>query len=193
MTASPLPRAVRTRLWQWERGAGLERFELRRAEDGWLLRGTIVAGSGGGSAEVRYEVTCDGGWRTRRAEVAVRDDAGARAIEIVASGAGWWSNGREVELVRGCVDIDLGWSPSTNTLPIRRLGLAVGSASGPIVAAWVRFPELTLEPLAQEYRRLSERSYRYTSNGGAFAADLEVDDEGLVIDYPGAWRRVVAG
>jgi hypothetical protein len=55
-------------------------------------------------------------------------------------------------------------------------------------AAWVRFPNLNVEPLDQTYTRLGERTYRYQS--GTFEADLEVDDEGLVLDYPGIWRRV---
>lgn len=61
--------------------------------------------------------------------------------------------------IQGCVDIDLGWTPSTNTLPIRRLQLGVGTSSGPITAAWVRFPELKLEPLPQEYRNLRRTTF----------------------------------
>jgi hypothetical protein len=137
-------------------------------------------------------VVCDASWQTRRADVRLRDAAGERTLAVVADGGRWTVNGREDESIRGCVDIDLAWSPSTNTLPIRRLRLAVGSASGVVTAAWVRFPELSLQPLPQEYRRLSERRYRYESHGGAFAADLEVDGEGLVLDYEGVWRRVVA-
>lgn len=44
--------------------------------------------------------------------------------------------------------------------------------------------------LLQEYERLAERRYRYTSAGGAFTVALEVDDEGLVLDYEGVWERV---
>jgi hypothetical protein len=38
----------------------------------------------------------------------------------------------------GCLDIDLGFSPSTNLLPIRRLTLAVGEAAT-VRAAWLPF------------------------------------------------------
>lgn len=116
--------------------------------------------------------------------------AGGRRLELAVAGDRWYVNGREEAAVRGCVDLDLGWSPSTNTLPIRRLNLPVGHSSGVLRMAWVRFPGLTVEALPQEYLRKSEHVYRYTSRGGAFSADLEVDDEGLVLDYPGVWRRV---
>ncbi|HEU4416520.1 MAG TPA: putative glycolipid-binding domain-containing protein, partial [Candidatus Angelobacter sp.] len=56
--------------------------------------------------------------------------------------------------------------------------------------AWVRFPELTLQPLPQEYLRVSDRQYRYSSRNGAFTAGLTVDEVGLVMDYEGFWRRV---
>ena len=52
------------------------------------------------------------------------------------------------------------------------------------------FPELTIEPLPQRYLRLGERRYRYESAGGAFVAEIEVDDLGLVVSYEGGWERI---
>jgi len=168
----------------------LERFELMQKADGWLLRGTILALEKQGPAQADYEILCDAAWHTRRADVSLRDTTGERSLRLTVEDGRWSENGHERETVRGCIDIDLGWSPSTNTLPIRRLRLAVGQKSGVITAAWVRFPELTLEPLPQEYERLAERRYRYSSRGGAFTAELEIDEDGLVVDYERIWRRV---
>jgi hypothetical protein len=56
-----------------------------------------------------------------------------------------------------------------------------------VSAAWVRFPDFTLERLEQTYTRLTENSYRYESGGGKFRCDLKVDASGLVLDYPGLW------
>jgi hypothetical protein len=77
----------------------------------------------------------------------------------------------------------------TNTLPIRRPQDAAGG-SVELTAVWVRFPELTIETLPQRYTRLADRHYRYESAGGAFVAELTVDDLGLVIDYEGGWLRI---
>ncbi len=190
MTFPSASQLIRTGLWQRLQGTGLERFELIRIPDGWVLRGTILALEKQGPAQADYEIHCDVAWRTRRADVSLRDAAGERTLRLAVENGRWYADGNEVETVRGCIDIDLGWSPSTNTLPIRRLGLGVGKKSGTITAAWVRFPELTVEPLPQEYERLAERRYRYSSRGGAFTAELEVDEDDLVIDYEGIWRRV---
>jgi len=163
------PKTVRTAVWRWLKRTGLERCELVRDTAGWTMRGTIVTLGERGPAEASYTISCDPEWRTERADISLRDDSGARAL--------------------GLVDIDLGWSPSTNTIAIRRLNLRVGARSGPLTMAWVRFPDLRVGPLAQEYERLEERRYRYTSRGGAFSAVIEVDDDGLVVEYEGFWQR----
>ena len=176
-------------LWQWLQGPGLERFELIRTADEWLFRGTILTLAHDAAAEAKYEITCDRSFRTKMANVSVRDAAGERTLQIVAEGGHWRENGIENQTVAGAIDIDLGWSPSTNTLPIRRLGLEAGQTSGEFIAAWVRFPDLTLQPLQQEYLRLSERQYRYSSRGGAFMANILVDGNGVALNYEGFWQR----
>jgi hypothetical protein len=80
-------------------------------------------------------------------------------------------------------------SPVTNTLPIRRLKLAVGE-DALVTAAWVKFPELTVSPLRQRYARLAENLYRYDSLESGFTAELMVDADGLVVEYGSIWRRI---
>jgi hypothetical protein len=109
-----------------------------------------------------------------------------RALTLERSARGVWSvNGTADRKLKGCTDVDLACSPSTNTLPIRRLRLVVG-ASQTIEAAWVRFPELTVTKSAQTYTRLDEFTYLYDS--GTFSAELVVDDDGLVASYS-VWQR----
>ena len=90
----------------------------------------------------------------------------------------------------GCRDVDLEISPSTNTLPIRRLQPQVGKTA-PARAAWVRFPSLAVEPLDQTYERIGETSWRYRS--GDFEAELDVDADGLVVRYGDLWEAVAKG
>src|SRR5258708_90047 len=183
------PQTVSSGLWRWLQGAGLERFELVRAADGWIFRGTILTLAAGTAAEARYEIVCDRSFRTRRANVSVRDVTGEHALQIATENGQWYENGRENKTVVGALDIDLGWSTSTNALRIKGLKLEIGQTSGEFIAAWVRFPELTLQPLPQEYIRLTDRQYRYSSRSGAFVANLLVDDDDLVLDYEGFWQR----
>jgi hypothetical protein len=181
---------IQTCMWRWLPRTGLERCALSREGGDWVLEGSILTVADEQPVEARYEVRCDPAWATRSVDVRLVQGVTARSLRLAVRGGRWYEGQAERESVRGCLDVDLGWSPSTNTLPIRRLGLEVGSDSGPLTMAWVRFPELTVEPLAQEYRRLAERTYRYTSRGGTFTAEVEVDAHGLVVAYEGVWQRV---
>lgn len=89
--------------------------------------------------------------------------------------------------VAGCTDIDLGFSPSTNLLPIRRLSLEVGEPVE-VQAAWLPFPTLSFELLTQTYRRTGKMTYQYEADGGAFSRTLEVNEVSLVTNYPGLWQ-----
>lgn len=136
-----------------------------------------------------YVVTVDEEWRTQSANV--RGWAGATEVDLeirTVDGQQWTLNGAPVAAVAGCIDVDLSFTPATNLLPIRRLGLPIGS-SAPVAAAWLRFPELDLQRLDQVYTRAAEGRYEYSSAGGSFRATLEVSARGLVTDYPGLWRE----
>ena len=180
--------AAATILWRWMDRPGHEAARLERDGSEWLLRGTSVFAHEGEPCRLDYLVVCGHDWRTKQARVS--GWVGARAVRCeieVNHGARWWMNGREVPAVEGCVDVDLNFSPSTNLLPIRRLGLAVGG-KGAVSAAWLRFPSFQLERLDQTYRRTGERSYRYESADGAFVRDIEVNEAGLVTRYPDFWE-----
>jgi hypothetical protein len=113
------------------------------------------------------------------------------SVEIrVDSTQRWHFNGAECPQVKGCIDIDLNFSPSTNLLPIRRLQLDVDEEAD-VNAAWLRFPGFELERLPQLYRRVGETAYRYESGGGKFVANLAVNSEGFVVNYPGIWLLVI--
>jgi uncharacterized protein len=178
-----------TRRVAWRRSDEVEADEhctLTLRESGLSLVGTVLGAESGLPVRVEYRVLADRAGMTTA--VHVRDLRGFEtqtiALERTAKG-GWTVDGAAARGLRGCTDVDLGCSPSTNTLPIRRLRLEIGK-SATIQAAWVRFPELTVMKAAQTYTRLDQFTYRYTS--GTFEADLTVDDDGLVTGYA-EWRR----
>src|SRR4029077_16840828 len=117
---------IQTGLWRWVNSTGLERFELVRIPQEWMLRGTILVSGESGPTEARYEVVCDNAWNTKRAHVSLRDGADERVLRVTVEDGKWYVNEHVNDSVTECMDIDLEWSPSTNTLPIRRLPLAVG-------------------------------------------------------------------
>jgi hypothetical protein len=137
-----------------------------------------------------YHIDCDAHWLTREAQIGVMWGGTTKTLSLaVAEGQRWLAAGEQIEAVEGNADIDLGVSPVTNTLPIRRLNLSVGE-DAVVTAAWVQFPALTVSPLHQRYTRLAENRYRYDSLESGFTAELTVDEHGLVAEYGSIWRRI---
>ncbi len=139
----------------------------------------------------KYEVYCDENWLMQRVQVERTIGSETKALRLdLEQGGLWRSSGQEIAEVRGCLDADLSVTPATNTLPIRQLNLGIGKSES-VVAAWIRFPELTVQPLPQRYARTAENIYPHESDTG-FSAEIVVDDLGLVIAYPCGWDRTAA-
>lgn len=167
---------------------GHEIGKLVLRDDHRELSGTAIFTYERNPCKLDYLVVCDTGWRTRSARVT--GVVGDREIDLSVSvdeEQRWRFNGDDCPAVSGCVDIDFGFSPSTNLLPVRRLSLKVGAAAE-VKAAWLPFPSLTFEVLSQVYRRVGERTYQYESGDGTFVRVLEVNEAGFVTKYPGLWQ-----
>lgn len=172
-------------IWQPDQGEGTEQFRFHATAGGFSAHGEVAAALEGAPLEAGYEVETDAAWATRRVSVDVK--GGAR-LEILSDGAGHWrhADGHAIPQLAGCVDTDVSMTPFTNTLAIRRLGLKVGEAAE-IKVAYIFVPDLTLRAAPQRYTRLAERLWRFESLD--FTADLTVDEEGFVVEYPGLFRR----
>jgi len=171
-------------LWQASDG-GSEICVLERAGLGWRFRGTVLTHEAKEPIELRYAVTVDAAWATTDVDVLVAF-AGGDLREPVGLGDLWSATERPPEL-RDCVDVDLSFTPATNTLPIRRLGLGVGEKAE-IDVVWLVWPELRFVRAHQRYERLAKDRYRYTQDD--FEAELTVDEQGLVLEYEGLWKAV---
>ncbi|HET7094370.1 MAG TPA: putative glycolipid-binding domain-containing protein, partial [Thermomicrobiales bacterium] len=181
---------------------GLERCALTARAAGWRLSGTVLLAEEGVPLAIAWTVDVDAAWRTTAATIDIH--GGERETFVVSveatDGDRRWrmARGHGDELgpaallpaADGRFDIDLGFTPATNTLPIRRLDLPPGDGAD-VTAVWFRWPERVFEPLVQRYERHAADRWRYISATG-FATDLTVDELGLVVDYRGIWRRVAA-
>jgi len=90
------------------------------------------------------------------------------------------------------LDCDLGLSPLTNLMPIRRDDLHVREGSSEITVAWISVPDLEVHTARQLYTHVRPGLVRFRSLDGefeGFEADLEVDDAGLITHYPDLARR----
>lgn len=179
-------------LWRRLDVEGHDACLLSQADDGHRLSGQAIFVQDGKPCCLAYEVNCDAGWHTRSAWV--DGFLGIRklryAIERGADGE-WLLNGEPQRGVAGLVDVDLGFTPASNLLAIRRFDLGIGEAT-PAPAAYLSFPELRLVLLEQSYRRLDEVRYAYSAPMFGYDEILAVSPHGFVFDYPGLWTSVAA-
>jgi hypothetical protein len=192
----------RTLLWQRTDMHGAEHvvFDDRR---GLTAHGVAVA-AGPVPYECRYELDTDDGWFCTRFDATTEGGGWLRKLHMERTGHGWRvttaeqgnlaaagqpnalpPGAEDPERLAEALDIDLADSPLTNTLPLRRLGLVDGTVT--IVAAFVQLPSLAVIANAQTYTALGPGRVRYAS--GSFTADLELDEDGYVVRYPGLATR----
>lgn len=140
---------------------------------------------------IRYRVDCDGTGTVRRVEI---DPLGTGSrLELEHDGGGnWTENGADAPELAECRDVDISITPFTNTVPIRRLDLDTGE-SETIPVVYLDVPAMTATQVEQRYTCLESLSssggvFRYESLESGFTADLYVDSDGVVVNYPGVFR-----
>lgn len=172
--------------WCYLPAPGSELCLLHHATYGWCLSGCLTRDEHG-AWEIVYLVECGPDWITRRAEVSWRRDGARGTVLLMRDSAGEWRvDGERRPDLAGCADVDLGFSPATNTLPIRRLGTPAARTA--VRAAWLKFPEMEVTTLEQEYGFAGDGVWDYASDTG-FCCRIAFDSHGLVTEYPGLWER----
>jgi hypothetical protein len=122
-------------------------------------------------------------------EIHSRINGQVQHLTFESDGAGHWKSGdRDATQFQGCIDIDIPLTPFTNTLPINRLNMPIGSERQ-IQVFYIDLLEGRLSALDQKYIRREAHLYHYENIPNDFEADIEVDAEGLVIDYPALFKR----
>jgi hypothetical protein len=188
--------------WRGEDDPGrIDSAVIRTGETGMTAHGSSVTGS----YATAWSLDATDSWITRTLDVSVHGDGWARSLALARHPDGSWSAVARMrgavdlppagladpDSVAGALDCDLGLCPATNTMPIRRLGLLRGSVpESSLVMAWVEVPSLRVIRSDQVYASVTPGRVRYRSYSRDFQAELTVDSDGIVIDYPGLARRL---
>jgi len=203
--------AERTRFVAWRGDEDPDRLEaatITLAADRFGALGTSRAAD----YTTSWALETSAEWVTERLEVGVTGHGWWRHLTLGRDAAGNWTSEVETDgdtdlrapgivdaaALDGALDCDLALCPVTNSMPILRLGLldAAGSETA-LVMAWVDLPSLQVIRSDQVYRGV--RAYdpdagsavvRYESANRSFMADLTVDEDGIVIDYPWLAKRI---
>ena len=183
--------------WEWLDRPGLEHARLELDGEEIIASVVVVTVLDGQPLRLNYAMRCDSRWRFRTTLIEI-ESAPARACRSIdATDAGWAVDGHARPDLAGCVDIDIMGSPITNTLPIRRLTWPAGEMRE-LKMAYIALPDLEVAPVLQRYTRLDDadsspgasQRFAYRAVASGFSAELLVDGDGFVLDYPPHWRLV---
>jgi hypothetical protein len=200
------------RLLLW-RGLDVWRAEVASVEltDQWVRASGTQLGVDPVPYRLDYKLDASDGFVTKSLEVDATGEGWSRSLRLGRDGDGAWRcevgeegdarlppAGGEIEGLRDALDCDLGFSPLTNLMPVRRHALHERPGAADFLMAWVSVPELGLHASRQRYehvRREGEGAIVKFLDLGLFAgftAELELDADGLVRVYPSLARRVEA-
>ncbi len=175
--------------WRLIPGAGLEHLHVNSCENNIIASSVVIGEIGEHQFAVRYTIVCAPDWTVRSFTI---ENTEGNSLSLNSDGEGSWfnQNGDRISAFSGTIDIDLAGTPFTNTLPIRRMEKHKPGHHQRYKILYVPFDTLQPRVDRQQYSCLIPyRKYRYEALGRDFVAELEVDDNGVVIDYPELFTR----
>lgn len=155
-----------------------------------MIAGTAVFGHLGQVANLSYSLICDEQWASTLATIT--GWIGPKDFHMTIErdrDKHWCVDGEKIHVPSGLQDIDLGFTPASNTIAIRRLSLSVGEQAK-TVALWLDTDDWTVKPLRQRYRCIENNVFGYSSPQHDYHATITVNDFGVVTDYPKLWAMV---
>jgi hypothetical protein len=102
-------------LWRKIDHPGHDSCRLFKLTNGWRLTGAAIFWDNGMPCHLEYDIAADGAWKTRNAKVSGYVGKKAVDLRIASAGAARWQLNGVLGGVTGCVDVDLGFTPATNS------------------------------------------------------------------------------
>lgn len=175
-----------TAFWHRLDISGRDAAILSDGPDGYKLSGQAVFLDPRGPAALQYVLDLASDWSTRSGRVDGFIGGRTVSTHIVRAADGWLVNERECGMAE-VLDLDLGFTPATNMVQLRRVALTIGEEAA-FDVAWLGAGDDEVTRLPQEYRRTSKCDYRYTSPTFAYNATITLAENGFASDYPGLWE-----
>lgn len=171
-------------LWSGHEYHSLENCLVGKTAGGVKVVSVILGNYGGFIYRVDYELVINSKWEAVLLKMKTQFGDKLETLQLEHDGRGnWKENGLLAERLKGCIDVDISLTPLTNTPPINRLRLSEGDGQE-IVVAYINVLDRCVQPARQKYTRLAFNRYRFEDASTNFQADIFVDGNCFVTDYP---------
>lgn len=179
-------------LWTGREYHSMENCLIDVSATGSKITSTIIGYYDNKIYKVTYRILTNQSWETIFIEINSQFSNENRTIQFEGDGKGNWTiAGMKNNFLTGCIDVDISLTPFTNTLPIRRLELKENQTAE-INVIYCDILNHQIKPAPQRYTRLSGTAYLYQNVVDDFEAVIQVDESGLVVDYPSLFIRTAA-
>ena len=162
---------------------------LTKTSAGNDITSTIAGEHNNRIFKIDYHISVNENWETTFASIRNKFDNLAELIILEKKNGKYLLNGEHNARFDNISDIDISATPFTNTLPINRLQLKIKERQV-IEVMYFDIFEKEIKPVKQVYTRLTRVQYVYENYDGSFKANLVVDEQGLVVEYPELFEMV---
>ena len=176
-------------LWTGIEYQSIENCIVTITEEGADIKSSIIGCYYSVIYKLDYQITTNHLWETTFLTIKSQLNDIVRTANFQSdTKRNWFVNGKYIEKLNGCIDIDISLTPLTNTLPINRLKLAE-KTNKQIQVLYLDILGQQINPVHQKYTRLSRNEYKYENVPNNFESIITVDELGLVMKYPELFER----
>jgi hypothetical protein len=137
--------------------------------------------------KIDYHIKTNETWETTFVNIRTQLDNLAELITLEKKDGKWLLNGKYENELDNIFDVDISLTPFTNTLPINRLKLK-DKEEQIIEVLYFDIFEKETKCVKQIYTKLTRFEYVYENYDKSFKANITIDEQGLVVDYPGLFE-----
>jgi uncharacterized protein len=176
-------------LWTGREYYSLENCLVEISPSGADISSVLVGKYENRIYRVEYHIKTNPDWETQFVHIVSRHSNREQQFRLHKYSADRWiADGKTIREFTGCTDVDIAVTPFTNTLPINRLKLDINETQQ-VRVIYFDLLQLEVKAMDQQYTRLDESRYHYENIPNDFEADITVDENGFVVDYPSLFTR----
>jgi uncharacterized protein len=175
--------------WEKQESSGSEYLELSYVDQTIQTESTILFIEDGVPHRVTYRILSDTNWVVKHLYIMNHSLGKTLSLSSYEDGCWFDDNGKEIQSLRGAIDIDISCTPFTNSIPINRLAW-IPDEPKLFEMVYVSAHDLTFKKVKQMYTRINDeeiRTFHYRS--GSFESPVIVDKNGFVLEYPELFIR----
>lgn len=177
-------------IWEGLNDESIENCNVLTNDDGYEVNSTISVCLEDNICNIEYHLKTNKNWESQYCKITNCYGIENKTLELQRlPGNKWMINGSEEAEYNGFDGLDISVTPFTNTLIVNRRQLREEESINMRII-YIDPLKMQCEPIAVRYTKLSESEFEYENLTSGFNVVLDVDDDGLVINYPRLFKML---